>query len=258
MRISTTIAGLLLLTSVVSCNKTPDPKDVSVTFIESLNRRDFGTALSLATPDTKEFVAQLKNDQQVNTRLAKDSGQDVHTIFVLDSLKPFLSGNSAIVKNEVVAINLARIDGDWRVVANPETVTAILYRSERLGEAKLAWEALVAEYNKRTEILKEYLAYINGNGRSSAESQNLEAALGKLPVLNGPLTKENLAAYVQAQEALDALADKAVQPALNASADLTMNYIIRLGEQAARIRDAKAAYNKAAGVAQSGVYVAVK
>ena len=248
-----TIASVCFAAFLFSCNKPEDPKEVSVAFIQNINAHEFDEAAALATADTKDAVLALKNDALL-AQPVEGADETALATFATDALQPFVSSNSAIVKNDIVSLNLKKVDGDWLVVANKETVDGIVYRTQRMQAVKMKWEDLKGQYNRRTELLKEYISYVKSGGKESAEAANLEAAINNLPLVEGEPTKEGMLAYIRAQQAIEELADKALQPTLTASADLTMNYIINIQTQATRISEAKTEYNKAATEAQSDKY----
>lgn len=248
-----TVALALVATAFVACNKPTDPKDVSVQFIEHLNARHFDAAAALATADSKVAVEALKTE----VAPAAQNSEPAKVVFATDALQPYVNGKSAIVKNNLVTLNLQKTDGEWKVVATKEMVEDIVHRAERTAGVKAMWDALKNEYVSRTVLLREYINYVRGNGRVTPEVTSLEEALKKLPTIGAAPSKEDLLSYIKGQQAIDTLADKALQPTLNASADLTMNYIISLQSQESKIAEAKAAYNTAAATAHSPVYVVV-
>lgn len=251
-----TITLALATTVLFACSKPEDPKEVSVQFIEHLNARQFDEAASLATPGSKATVAALKTEAQP-TAAAPQGGQSVETVFATEALQPYISGNSAIVKNNLVSLNLEKVDGEWQVVATKELVDDIVHRAERSAGVKASWEALKNEYVSRSVLLREYISYAKSSGKVTPEVAALEEALKKLPTIGADPTKDDILGYVKGQAALNALADKAMQPTLTASADLTMNYIISMQSQEAKIAEAKTAYNTTAAAAHSPVYVVV-
>jgi hypothetical protein len=257
MSISTkAIAFALSATVLFACNKPTDPKQVSIEFIEHLNARQFDQAASLATEGSRQAVVDLKNNPSAAAPAVEDKAA-VDTMFATESLQPYISGNKAIVKNSLLSLNLEKVDGDWQVVASKDLVDNIVHRTERIASVKTSWEALKKEYDNRTVLLREYISYVKNSGRDMPEVQALEDGLKAVPAVDAQPTREKILAYVKAQQAIDGLADKALQPTLTASSDLTMNYIISVQSQASKIGEAKAAYNKAAAEADSGVYTIV-
>lgn len=251
-----TITLALLSTVLFACSKPEDPKEVSVLFIEHLNARQFDEAAALATPSSKATVEALKTEDPAAAP-ATSGKEPVQAMFGTDALQPYVSGNSAIVKNNLVSLNLEKVDGDWQVVATKELVDDIVHRAERNASVKASWEALKNEYVSRSVLLREYINYVRSSGKASAEVVALEEALKKLPTIGAVPTKEDIVGYVKGQAAINTLADKAMQPTLTASADLTMNYIISMQSQESKIAEAKAAYNSVAAGAHSPVYVVV-
>lgn len=249
-----TLVFALIATALFACGKPTDPKEVSVQFIEHLNARQYDEAAALATEGSKAAVTALKTEAQPTTPA---SSQTTQAVFATDALQPYISGKSAIVKNNLVSLNLEKVDGDWQVVATKELVEDIVHRAERVTQVKASWETLKNEYISRSMLLRDYINYVKSSGRNMPEVVALEAALKKLPTISAEPTKEQILAYVKDQQVIDGLADKAMQPTLTASADLTMNYIINAQSQASRIGEAKAAYNKVAAGAHSPVYVVV-
>jgi hypothetical protein len=251
-----TISLALFSAVLFACNKATDPKEVSVQFIEHLNAHKFDEAAALATEGTKAAVVALKAETPAASP-ASTGTESAQAVFATDALQPYISGKSAIVKNDVVTLNLEKVDGDWQVVASKEVIDNIVHRTERIAQAKTQWETLQKEYMNRMVLLREYISYIKSTGRDMPEVLALEEGLKKVPTISAEPTKEEILAFVQGQQVIDGLADKALQPTLTASADLTMNYIINVQSQASRIGEAKTAYNKAAAAASSSVYTVV-
>ena len=257
MSLSTkTIAFALSASVLFACTKPTDPKEVSIQFIEHLNAHQFDQAASLATEGTRQSVANLKNEVSSTAPTVEDKSA-VDALFATGTLQPYISGNKAIVKNNLLSLNLEKVDGDWQVVASKDVVDNIVHRTERIAGVKSSWEALKKEYDNRTVLLREYINYVKSSGRDMPEVRSLEDGLKAVPAVDAQPTRDAILAYVKAQQAIDGLADKAMQPTLTASADLTMNYIISMKDQATKIGEAKAAYNKAASEANSDVYTVV-
>ena len=251
-----TMLFALLAMVFIACSKPTDPKDVSIAFIEHLNAHQFDKAAVLATETTRPSVTGLKNEQVAATPGVEDQ-ESLTGIFDLEALQPYVNGNKAIVKNSFVSLNLEKVDGDWQVVADKATVESILYRTDRIASVKASWDVLKKEYMNRSVLLRDYINYVKSSGRNMPEVAALEDGLKNLPSIEAEPTREKILAYVQGQQKIDGLADKALQPTLTAGADLTMNYIINVQNQATRIGEAKAAYNKAAAAANSNVYTVV-
>jgi hypothetical protein len=251
-----TLTLALLATTLYACNKPADPKEVSVQFIEHLNARHFDAAAALATDGSKAAVEALKTEVQPAAPAATGS-QPAQAVFATDALQPYVNGNTAIVKNHLVSLNLEKAGKEWKVVATKEMVADIVYRAERTAGLKGMWDVLKNEYVSRSVLLREYINYAKSSGKVSPEVAALEAALKKLPTIGAEPTKDDVLAYVKSQQGLSTLADKAMQPTLTASSDLTMNYIISLQSQDSKIAEAKTAYNTAAAAAHSPVYVVV-
>lgn len=257
MSISTKTIMLALCTTVLfACHKATDPKEVSVEFIEHLNARHFDAAAALATDASKATVEALKNEVPAAAP-AVGGSQDLQSVFATEALQPYISGNSAIVKNNLITLNLEKVKGEWQVVASKELVDDIVNRADRVAAVQTSWETLKNEYLNRSVLLRDYITYVKSSGKDMPEVAALEEALKKMPTISAEPTKDELLAFVKNQQAIDGLADKALQPTLTASTDLTMNYIINVQSQASKIGEAKATYNKAAAAAHSPVYVVV-
>lgn len=248
-----TITLALIASTLFACNKPADPKEVSVQFIEHLNARHFDAAAALATDGSKAAVEALKTETPAATT---DNGS-AQVVFATDALQPYVNGNTAIVKNNLVSLNLEKEGKEWKVVATKEVVDDIVHRTERTASVKATWDALKNEYVSRSVLLREYINYVKSSGRVTPEVTALEEALKKMPAISAEPTKEDIVAYVKGQQSITALADKAMQPTLTAGADLTMNYIISMQSQDSKIAEAKTAYNTAAASAHSPVYVVV-
>lgn len=251
-----TLTVALLATTLYACSKPADPKEVSVEFIEHLNARHFDAAAALATDGSKAAVEALKTEVPSAAPAAPGS-EPAQVVFATDALQPYINGNTAIVKNNLVSLNLEKVEGEWKVVASKEVVDDIVHRTERAAGVKGTWETLKNEYVSRSVLLREYINYVKSSAKVTPEVTALEEALKKLPTIGANPTKDDILGYVKSQQAISTLADKAMQPTLNASADLTMNYIISMQSQDSKIADAKTAYNTAAASAHSPVYVVV-
>jgi len=250
------ILFVLSATVFMACSRPSDPREVSIAFIEHLNAQQFDQAAVLATASTRQGVADLQKEQPAAAPGVGDK-ESLSGIFDLEALQPYVNGNKAIVKNSFVSLNLEKVDGDWQVVADRGTVESIVHRTDRIASVKAGWETLKKEYIDRSVLLRDYINYVKNSGRNMPEVAALEEGLKNLSSPDAVPTRENILAYVQGQQKIDGLADKALQPTLTAGSDLTMNYIISVQTQATRIGEAKAAYNKAAAAANSNVYTVV-
>jgi hypothetical protein len=228
-----------------SCSSS-SPKEKAEQFIRALHKSDFTTATTLSSSQTKEILN--KADKQVTHSLTPEE------TFQLPALTETVSGNSAEVKNNLITVPLVKEDGDWKVQVNEQLVNNIQQREEMLSAVKAKWEALVKEYEGRTNIAKEYVAYKKTTGALSPQVKALGDMLNTMPAA-GEWTGEKVLAYVQKQQALSKALDNALEPSMAANTDLTMNYIMQVSSAGDRIKLAEQAYQPVAVKAQSKVFV---
>src|SRR5688572_9752551 len=185
------MAFALSATMLFACKNASDPKDVSIAFIEHLNARQFDKASVLTTDASRQTVVDLKSEQPPAAP-ATAVDESLSDVFNLETLQPYISGNKAIVKNNLVSLNLEKVDGDWQVVASKDAVDAILHRTENIANVKAGWETLKKEYINRSVLLREYISYVKNSGRDMPEVTALEEGLKALPTIDAEPTKEKI------------------------------------------------------------------
>jgi ketosteroid isomerase-like protein len=244
------LAFLLLSLLFAACNKKTTPKDISAAFIQDLYTMNFDDASASGTDATKAIIQKnekdLKDKGMLDEERSKRTEAAAESAFSTKTLKTKISGNEADVSNDAVSVHLKLEDGKWKVSADDAVVEAILYREAYLATAKAAWQQLHDAYDKRTTVVKDYLAYKNENAGVTRETKTLTDAFNKL---KAPATDR--VAYVREQDFFTALLDKNVLPTFTAGSDLTLNYIVQLSAARDQIAEAKKAYNEAAAKAKS-------
>ena len=227
-----------------SCKNTVPPKDVAKKFIEAVYTGDVTKAASLTTEKTTPAVANIQ--KQTPGITADDD-------FSLNTLIETENGNAAEVKNELINVYLAKEGDGWRVVASPELVASISNRQQNLMALKTKWEMLLKEYESRLQVAKEYVQYKKGQGALSPQLQSLDQMVTTLSAKT-TWDKEKIQLYVQRQQQLLDMIDKALEPSYAANTDMTMNYILQLSGAADRIKLAKQEYQALAEKTPSATY----
>lgn len=241
---------LLLFASLVaifSCKNSTPPKNVAKEFIEAVYSGDATKASGLATEKTRAAVAGLK--AQTPAMTAEES-------FSLTTLTEAESGNTAEVKNDLIKVSLEKEGDGWMVAATPETVASISNRQADLTTLKSSWDALLKEYESRLQIAKEYVQYKKGQGALSPQMLSLEQMVNTLSAKT-TWDKEKIQLYVQRQQQLLDMIDKALEPSFAANTDITMNYIVQLSHANDRIKAAKMSYQTEAQKTPSVTYPAL-
>ena len=233
-----------LVSTIVSCNNTKPPTDVAKEFIQAISSSDASTASRLATEKTKANVGTVKGDAP---------GMTAEESFSLNTMTETITGNTAEVRNEVIKLSLEKEDDGWKVNASPELVAGISNRQKDLATLKQKWEALLKEYDGRLNVAREYVSYKKGQGAISPQIKTLEEMINTLSAKT-VWNKEKILLYVQKQKQFQDLVDKALEPSANASADMSMNYILQVNEADSRIKTAKAEYQASAEKTSSGTY----
>lgn len=235
---------VLPIAFLLSCKSIVPPKEVAKEFIEAVYAGDAAKASSLSTEKTKAAVANLQ---------AQTPGTSADESFSLATLTETENGRSAEVKNDLVKISLAKEGDSWMVVASPELVAGINNRQQDLMTLKTKWEALLKEFESRLQVAKEYVQYKKGQGALSAQMQTLEQMVNTLSTKT-TWDKEKIQLYVQRQSQLADMIDKSVEPSYTASADISMNYILRLHSADSQIETAMKDYQAQAQKTPSATY----
>jgi hypothetical protein len=229
-----------------SCNKASSPKETAEQYIKALSSADLATASSLTTADTKVTLEKAKKEA-TNTAKPEES-------FQFSSFTETIDNNKAQVKNGVITLPLVKENGDWKVALNETLLHEIQSRDEMLVLAKTKWEDLLKEYEGRLQVLKQYIDYKRGMGALSPKVNLLNEAVNKFSKPT-EWTKGNILAYAEKQRQLNNLIDAAMEPALAANTDLSLNYILQTSTATDRIKEAENDYQAAAQTAQSPIFV---
>ena len=235
-----------LIVILFACNKASSPKETARQFVKALSAADLATASSLTSADTKAVLDKAKK-QTTNTSAPEES-------FQFSTFTETINNNKAEVKNETITIPLIKEADGWKVTLNEPLVSEIQNRDEMLAAAKAKWEALLREYDARLQVLKEYITYKKGMDALSPKVNLLNEAVNKFSKQT-TWTKESLLAYTEKQGQLNNLIDSALEPALAANADLSLNYILQIRTATERIRAAENDYQLTAEKTHSPVFV---
>lgn len=239
--------NLLIVSAIVflfSCKNTVPPKDVAKEFIEAVYTGNAAKASVLVTEKTKTSVTALT---------VQTPGMSAEESFSLNMLNESENGNTAEVKNDLIKVSLEKEGDGWKVAAAPDLVASISNRDEDLMALKTRWEALLKEYESRLQIAKEYVQYKKGQGALSPQMHSLEQMVTTLSAKT-TWDKEKIQLYVQRQQQLLDMIDKALEPSFAANTDMTMNYILQLSGAADRIKLAKQEYQALAEKTPSATY----
>jgi hypothetical protein len=236
-----------LIAALFSCKNSVPPKDVAKEFIEAAYAGDAAKASSLATEKTKASITSLA---------PKTPGMSADESFSLTTLTEAINGNTAEVKNDLIRVSLEKEGEGWLVAATPDLVTSISNRQADLLALKSGWEGLHKEYESRLELAKNYVTYKKGQGALSPQMEALEEMTNTLSVKT-VWDKEKILLYVQRQNQLADMIDKALEPSYTAGSDMSMNYILQLSQANDRIKTAQAEYQALAEKTPSAAYPAL-
>lgn len=243
------IQFVFIITMLASCssNSSIPPKEVAKEFIQAVYASDGAKASDLATEKTKTAINESK---------AETPGMPADESFSFATLNESVSGNTAEVKNEFITLSLEKEGSGWKVAATPGLLKSISSRQADLTALKSSWETLNKEYESRLQLAKDYVQYKKGQGALSAQTQSLEEMTNTLSVKT-VWDKEKILLYVQRQNQLADMIDKALEPSYTAGSDMSMNYILQLSQANDRIKAAQAAYQALAEKTPSVTYPAL-
>ena len=227
-----------------SCKSDVPPKDVAKQFIEAVHAGDASSASALATEGTAAAIGSF------STQTPEISAEES---FSLTTLTETVNGNTAEVKNELIKLPLEKDSEGWKVAATRDLVASISNRQQNLSALKNSWEALLKEYESRLQIAKDYVQSKKAQGALSPQTQSLEQMVNTLSAKT-TWDKEKIQLYVQRQQQLLNMIDKALEPSFAANTDMTMNYILQLSGANDRIKAAKQAYQSQAEKTPSAIY----
>jgi hypothetical protein len=255
-RIKCLLAAAVLCGALISCQQTKTPKSVATEFVQQLYGLDFTAAGSLAA-NGQDLIQGAKADLErrvsIDEERARRSKGTADETFQTAAFTERANGDEVSVQNNQLAITVRKEEGNWKVVPTAELVDALVNHPIYLDEAKLAWERLRQEYEKRDNLAQEYITMRVNRGEKSDAIMALDRA-----VLNSKSGKTATAAeradYVARHDKLETLMDKGIEPAQNAAADFSLNYIVQLSDSRKRIEEARKAYDAAARKAHDTNY----
>ncbi|RYY89911.1 MAG: hypothetical protein EOO15_04675 [Chitinophagaceae bacterium] len=241
----TVLLGMLLF----SCQQQQTPKNLATEFVQQLYALDFDAAGKLMTADGEALLRQsrqqLEQRGNIENERGKRNANSADDVFDTQTFTESGSGDDVVVQNNQLRINLHKEGGNWKVAASPELVDAVVNHPIYADAAQTAWNNLFTECDKRTKLVQDYVSMRNNRGDRTPELNGLEAALRDCTSAK-TATAADRAEYMARQERLQAQLEKALSPAMNASADFTLNYIVQLSDYEQRIRTMKQQYSVAA------------
>jgi hypothetical protein len=246
------ICGML-----VSCNQQKTPSSIAADFVSRLYSLDFEQATSLATADAKPLLEQsrvaiekrVNLDEERNRRMSAPA----ETAFATADFMERKNGEDIIVQNNLISLTLHKEGNDWKVAAAADVVDALVNHPLYLEQAKTAWTNLQTEYDKRTSLVKDYVTMRINGGDKSAGIMAMDAAVRNCDRAKAGTAAER-ADYLSKQEKLEALLDKGISPAMNASSDLSLNFIVQLSDAKKHLQELRSQYSAAAGRARDKEY----
>ena len=233
-----------LIAFLFSCKNERSPKEIAKEFVQAVYAADHSRASMLTTEKTKPAISEITETSQ---SMSADES------FSLSTLTETVEGNTAEVKNDLIKLSLQKEGEGWKVAATPELITNIRNRQNNLTALKNAWDALQKEYEDRLRLAKEYVQYKKAQGALSQQLLTLEEMTNTLSVKT-VWDKEKILLYVQRQNQLDDLVDKALEPSYTAGSDISMNYFLQLSNAGDRIEKAQAQYQVLAEKTPSAIY----
>jgi hypothetical protein len=256
-RIKMLMATALLCGALFSCQQTKTPKIVATEFVEQLYGLDFAAAGTLTTAGTQDVLQRAKQDLERRVDLGEERGRRVagsaDAAFQTASFMERANGDEVIVQNNQLTLTVRKEGSDWKVVPAPDVVDALINHPLYLEEVKTAWERLQDEYEKRNNMANEYITMRINRGEKSDAIIALDGAVKESRGGKAGTGAER-ADFVSRQDKLEVLMDKGIEPAMNASADFSLNYIVQLNDARKRIQDARRTYADAARKARDKDY----
>ncbi|RYY41027.1 MAG: hypothetical protein EOO08_03650 [Chitinophagaceae bacterium] len=247
------LLGTLLLGALLfSCQQPQTPKTLATEFVQHLYALNFDAASKLMTSEGQALLQQTRQQLEqrgsIEESRARRNGQSADDVFDTQTFTETGSGDDVVVQNNQLRINLHKDGGDWKVAATSELVDALVNHPLYADAAQTAWNNLQGECDKRTKLVGDYATMRSSRGENTPELKALEAALRDCNSAKTGTAAER-ADYMIRQEKLQSALEKALSPAMNASADFTLNYIVQLSDYEQRIRTLKQQYGLAAAKA---------
>jgi 1,2-phenylacetyl-CoA epoxidase PaaB subunit len=250
--VATVLCGVLL-----SCQQEKTPRTVATEFVQQLYGLDFAAAGTLAAPGAQDVLQHARQDLgrrvSIDDERGRRSATTADATFETAAFIERTNGSEATVQNNQLSIQVKKEGDEWKVVPTPELVDALVNHPLYLDEAKSAWANLQQEYEKRNNLAREYSSMRASRGERSEPLVALDAAVRES--MGGKVgTAAERADFLARQEKLEAIIEKGVEPAMNASADFSLNYIVQLSDVRKRIQEARKAYADAARKARDKDY----
>ncbi|RYY63690.1 MAG: hypothetical protein EOO12_11650 [Chitinophagaceae bacterium] len=243
------LGAALLSGGLFSCQQQQTPKALATEFVQHLYALEFDEAGKLATADAQPLLQQsrqqLESRVKIDEERARRGGTPAETLFDTQTFIESGSGDDLVVQNNQLRINLHKQDGAWKVAAAADLVDAVVNYPVYTEAVRTAWTNLQAECDKRTRLVQDYLTLVANRGDNNPELAGLQAAARDCAAAKAGTAAER-ADYIARQDKLEALLDKGLSPALNASADFTLNYIVQLSDVKKSITGLRRQYATAA------------
>ncbi|RYY96504.1 MAG: hypothetical protein EOO11_13320 [Chitinophagaceae bacterium] len=259
-RIFYALALALTGAGLASCSPEKAPKAVATEFVEQLYGLNWTAAAALSDPATHALIDKSRDELAQRTPLDQEKAHrnsaSVATLFDVATLAEETSGDISTVRNGSLVLPLKKVDGEWKVVPDPELVDALVNHPYYLDLAQQSWQLLQAEYDKRTAIARDLVTSRLNSGDASPEVKALAAAVQDCAAATAA-TAAGRTGYLARQHRLEAMLDKGLQPTLTAASDLSLNYIVQLTNAQDRIHELGKTYLDAARKAHSRDYPVV-
>ncbi|RYZ23300.1 MAG: hypothetical protein EOO16_05685 [Chitinophagaceae bacterium] len=246
-----------LFCGLLSCQQSKTPRSVATEFVQQLYGLDFAAAGTLAAPGGQDLLKRAEADLAQRTRIDEERARRIATpadaTFETASFMERTNGDEVTVQNNQLTIALRQEGGEWKVVPSPELVDALVNHPLYRDAAKTAWERLRDEYQKRDNIAREYIGMRVRNGEQSESLSNVENAVRE-SLAGKAGTAAERADFIARQDKLESLMDNGIEPARNAAADFSLNYIVQLSDARKRLQELRRTYNEAARKARDKDY----
>ncbi|GAB4093476.1 hypothetical protein [Flaviaesturariibacter terrae] len=259
-RLKYLMGSLLLGVLLFSCQQQQSPKALATEFVQRLYTLDFDEAAKMMTPDGAALLTQsrkqLEGRSDIESERARRAAATADNVFDTETFTESKSGDDIVVQNNQLRITLRKQDDGWKVVPAADLVDALVNHPAYADAAQTAWNNLQGECDKRTKLAQDYVTLRANAGDKSPELHALEAAVRDCAAAK-TATAADRADYMARQERLEAALDKGLSPAMNASADFSLNYIVQLSDSRKTIAGLRQQYGSAAARAHVKDYPAL-
>jgi len=149
------------------CSSSESPKQTVTKFIIALKKLDFENAQKLLTDETKSVFTEAKSRFQNSTSFQEEmkkskylNDTDIIKELGLENLvETTVDKNSTVLtKDSSNKIQLENVSGSWKIVCNQQVLDGILFENQNREAAKLAYQALQAEYKRRADLISNLVA----------------------------------------------------------------------------------------------------